>query len=45
MMEKAVKKAEDANNIALKQWSNTNLADFYGQAGSIKESYAHYTLL
>ncbi|WP_053002497.1 tetratricopeptide repeat protein [Kordia jejudonensis] len=42
MMEKAMLKAEDANNTALKQWSYTNLADFYGHAGRIKDAYEHY---
>lgn len=41
-MEKAVKKAEDANNKNLMQWSYTNLADFYGHAGRIKDAYKHY---
>lgn len=42
MMEKAKQKAEDLNNIHLKQWSYTNLADFYGHAGRIKDAYNHY---
>ncbi|PTX62834.1 hypothetical protein C8N46_102234 [Kordia periserrulae] len=42
MMEKAMHKAEDANNASLKQWSYTNLADFYGHAGRIQDSYEHY---
>lgn len=42
MMEKAMLKAEDANNNFLKQWSYTNLADFYGHAGRIKDAYTHY---
>ncbi|WP_298518196.1 tetratricopeptide repeat protein [uncultured Kordia sp.] len=42
MMEKAMWKAEAANNTALQQWSYTNLADFYGHAGSIKDAYEHY---
>ncbi|MBC8754541.1 tetratricopeptide repeat protein [Kordia sp. YSTF-M3] len=42
MMEKAKLKAEDANNRYLKQWSYTNLADFYGHAGRIKDAYNHY---
>ena len=42
MMEKAKLKAEDANNTYLKQWSYTNLADFYGHAGRIKDAYDHY---
>jgi tetratricopeptide (TPR) repeat protein len=42
MMEKAKGKAEEANNSFLKQWSYTNLADFYGHAGRIQDSYKHY---
>jgi tetratricopeptide (TPR) repeat protein len=42
MMEKAKVKAEEANNSFLKQWSYTNLADFYGHAGRIKDAYEHY---
>ena len=41
-MEKAKFKAEEANNKFLKQWSYTNLADFYGHAGRIKDAYEHY---
>jgi tetratricopeptide (TPR) repeat protein len=41
-MEKAKLKAEEANNSYLKQWSYTNLADFYGHAGRIKDAYNHY---
>ena len=41
-MERAKLKAEDANNNYLKQWSYTNLADFYGHAGRIKDAYTHY---
>ena len=41
-MEKAMKKAEEANNKQLKIWSYTNLADFYGHDGQIKESYNLY---
>lgn len=32
-MEKAMKKAEEANDKDLKVWSYTNLADFYGHNG------------
>ncbi|MEM6717821.1 MAG: tetratricopeptide repeat protein [Bacteroidota bacterium] len=42
MMEKAKLKAEEANNQELQQWSYTNLADFYGHAGRIKDAYEHY---
>lgn len=38
-MEKAMKKAEEANNKGLKAWSYTNLADFYGHNGQVKDSY------
>ena len=36
------KKAEEANDKALKIWSYTNLADFYGHNGQIEESYNLY---
>jgi len=41
-MEKATKVAEASNLKSLKQWSYTNLADFYGHSGQIKKSYKHY---
>ncbi len=41
-MEKATEKAEGANLKGLKQWSYTNLADFYGHNGEIQKSYEHY---
>ncbi|SDQ65139.1 tetratricopeptide repeat protein [Flagellimonas zhangzhouensis] len=41
-MEKAKQKAESSNNQGLKQWSYTNLADFYGHAGRISDSYNMY---
>lgn len=41
-MEKALQKAESANNRTLKLWTYANIADFYGHAGRIEESYAHY---
>lgn len=41
-MEKATKIAEASNLKGIKQWSYTNLADFYGHAGKIKQSYNHY---
>ena len=41
-MEKAKEKAESSNNTYLKQWSYTNLADFYGHAGQIEDAYNHY---
>lgn len=41
-MEKAMSIAEASNLKSLKQWSYTNLADFYGHAGEIEKSYQHY---
>lgn len=41
-MEKATEKAENAKNTELMLWSYTNLADYYGHAGRIKDSYEHY---
>ncbi|WP_209403264.1 lipopolysaccharide assembly protein LapB [Pseudozobellia sp. WGM2] len=41
-MEKAMKKAEDTKNTSLQLWSYTNLADYYGHAGKIKDSYEYY---
>lgn len=41
-MEKAVLKAEVANNKALMQWAYTNIADFYGHDGQIERSYKHF---
>ncbi|MEE1962637.1 hypothetical protein V1387_08085 [Allomuricauda taeanensis] len=41
-MEKAKEKAESSNNRNLLLWSYTNLADFYGHAGRIEESYRFY---
>ncbi|MTE27668.1 tetratricopeptide repeat protein [Winogradskyella ouciana] len=41
-MEKAAAIAEASNLKDIKQWSYTNLADFYGHAGEIKKSYNHY---
>ncbi|MGY3793629.1 tetratricopeptide repeat protein [Aquimarina sp. 433] len=41
-MEKALKIALSSKNDNLLLWSYTNLADYYGHAGRIKESYAHY---
>lgn len=41
-MEKATVIAEASNLKGIKQWSYTNLADFYGHAGEIKKSYNHY---
>ncbi|WP_426429738.1 cell surface protein [Winogradskyella sp. HB-48] len=41
-MEKAKAIAESSNLKGLKQWSYTNLADFYGHAGEIEKSYNLY---
>lgn len=41
-MEKAVVRAESSNLDHLKLWAYTNIADFYGHAGNIKDSYQHY---
>ncbi len=41
-MEKAMQKAESANNKTLKVWSYSNIADYYGHAGRIADSYRHY---
>jgi len=41
-MEKALKIAESSNLKTLRQWSYTNIADFYGHAGDIKKSYNHF---
>nr|WP_297785682.1 tetratricopeptide repeat protein [uncultured Allomuricauda sp.] len=41
-MEKAMAKAESSKNRSLLLWSYTNLADFYGHAGRVEESYNLY---
>ncbi|MEF3078657.1 tetratricopeptide repeat protein [Winogradskyella poriferorum] len=41
-MEKAKAIAEASNLKGVKQWSYTNLADFYGHAGEIEKSYNLY---
>ena len=41
-MEKAIARAESSNNRNLLLWSYTNIADYYGHAGRIEESYNHY---
>ncbi|MEB8329498.1 hypothetical protein OO009_09015 [Flavobacteriaceae bacterium KMM 6897] len=41
-MEMAKQKAENSNNSELMLWSYTNIADYYGHAGKIKESYDYY---
>jgi tetratricopeptide (TPR) repeat protein len=42
LMEKALAKAESAKNRDLMLWCYTNIADYYGHAGRIGESYDHY---
>jgi tetratricopeptide (TPR) repeat protein len=41
-MEKAMALAEYSKNDFLKQWSYTNIADFYGHDGQIEKSYNYY---
>ena len=41
-MEKAKAIAESGGNKSLKVWSYSNIADFYGHAGRIEDSYKHY---
>lgn len=41
-MEKAMAIAESSNLKGLKQWSYTNIADFYGHAGKIDKSYTYF---
>lgn len=41
-LKKASEIAEKSNNNVLKQWSYTNLADYYGHAGKIELSYNCY---
>ncbi|WP_091869913.1 tetratricopeptide repeat protein [Pricia antarctica] len=41
-MEKATEKAENSKNTGLMVWSYTHLADYYGHAGRIDESYGHF---
>jgi len=41
-MEKAMELAEYSKKDFLKQWSYTNIADFYGHDGQIKKSYNYY---
>ncbi|WP_394971237.1 hypothetical protein [uncultured Croceitalea sp.] len=41
-MEKAMQKAESSKNRTLRLWSYSNIADYYGHAGRIKDSYVHY---
>lgn len=41
-MEKAMTKAESSKNKDLLVWSYSNIADYYGHAGRLKDSYEHY---
>lgn len=41
-MEKAKEKAVASKNKELMLWSYTNIADYYGHAGRIQDSYQHY---
>ncbi|WP_109434590.1 hypothetical protein [Aquimarina sp. AU119] len=41
-MEKAKTIAESSKKEGLMLWSYTNLADYYGHAGRIRDSYEHY---
>jgi tetratricopeptide (TPR) repeat protein len=41
-MEKAKDKAESTKNSSLMLWSYTNLADYYGHAGRIQDSYDNF---
>lgn len=43
-MEKAKEQAEKSRNNGLMVWSYTNLADYYGHAGRIKDSYEHFLM-
>lgn len=42
VMEKAMVMAETTKNKSLKIWVYSNIADFYGHAGRIEESYVYY---
>ena len=41
-MERAKTIADYSNNETLKLWTYTNLGDYYGHAGRIKDAYTHY---
>jgi tetratricopeptide (TPR) repeat protein len=41
-LESALEVAKSTNNESLLQWNYTNLADYYGHAGRIKDSYNGY---
>lgn len=43
-MEMAKKKAESYNSKPLKIWTYSNLADYFGHAERIKDSYEHYLM-
>ena len=42
VMEKAMVMVEESNNKYLKTWIYSNIADFYGHAGRINDSYEYY---
>ena len=41
-LEIATDRAEESQNPQLMQWCYTNLADYYGHAGRLEDSYQHY---
>ncbi len=41
-MEQAKQLAENSDNRGLKIWTYTNIADYYGHAGRLQDSYTHY---
>lgn len=41
-MERATKLAEERKNEGLKLWAYSNIADFYGHAGRLQDSYNNY---
>ncbi|WP_445382528.1 tetratricopeptide repeat protein [Robiginitalea sp. IMCC43444] len=41
-LEIATKRAEESKNPQLMQWCYSNLADYYGHAGRLQDSYQHY---
>lgn len=41
-MERATKIAEESKNEGLKLWAYSNIADFYGHAGRLQDSYDNY---
>jgi tetratricopeptide (TPR) repeat protein len=41
-MERATQLAEKSKNEALKLWAYSNIADFYGHAGRLQDSYNNY---